>query len=134
MAQRPEHPSESTIYEESKRRASSGSVAAETSDSVDVKQRVYYVTSPYLNSVRFLDEQYRMRRVGNTLMIDDVPITVDRKGDLSVGGNCFEGTWGLWELLTRKNVNSDVITKSDLNAFKRIRVRKKLSFNGIRTR
>ena len=32
----------------------------------------------------------------------------------------FKGTRGLWELLTRKNVNSDVITKSDLNAYKRI--------------
>ena len=35
-------------------------------------------------------------------------------------GTRFKGTRGLWELLTRKNVNIDVITKSDLKAFKRI--------------
>ena len=37
---------------------------------------------------------------------------------------------GLWELLTRKNVNSDLITKSNLNAYKRILVRKNAHFAG----
>ena len=71
----------------------------------------------------FLDEQYGIRRVGDTLMIGDAPITEHGKGDLSIGGTRFKGMRGLWELLTRKNVNSDVITKSDLNAYKRILVR-----------
>ena len=86
VAQRPEPLSASTCYEVSKRRASSGSVAAETSDSDDAEQGVYEVSSPYLNSVRFLDEPYGIRRVGNTLLIFDVPITVNEKGDLSIGG------------------------------------------------
>ena len=57
VAQRPEPPSASTSYEEWKRRASSGSVAAETSDSNEAEQGVYEGSSPYLNRVRFLDEQ-----------------------------------------------------------------------------
>ena len=111
----------STSYEVSKRRASSDSAAAETSNSDDAVQDA--VSSPYLDSVRFLDGQYGIRRVGSTLMIGDAPITVHAKGDLTIGGTRYKGTRGLWELLTRKNVNNDVITKSDLNAYKRILVR-----------
>ena len=123
VAQRPEPPSASTSYEVSKGRASSGSVVAETSDSDDAEQGVYEVSSPYLNSVRFLDEQYCIRRVSSTLMIGDVPITVHEKSDLSIGGTRFRGRRGIWELVTCKNVNSDVITNSDLNAYKSILVR-----------
>ena len=45
----------------------------------------------------------------------------------------FKGTTGLWELLTRKNVNSNVITKSDLNAYKRILVRTNAHLAGYET-
>ena len=62
--------------------SSSDSAAAETSNS----DYADGVPSPYLNSVRFLAEQYGIRRFGNTLMIGDVPITVHGKGDLSIGG------------------------------------------------
>ena len=116
-------PVASTSYEVSKRRASSDSAAVETSDSDDAVQDAYAVSSPYLDNVRFLDEQYGIRRVGSTLMIGAAPITVHAKGDLTIGGTRYKGTRGLWELLTRKNVNNDVITKCDLNAYKRILVR-----------
>ena len=116
-------PVASTSYEVTKRRASSDSAAVETSDSDDAVQDAYTVSSPYLDNVRFLDEQYGIRRVGSTLMIGATPITVHAKGDLTIGGTRYKGTRGLWELLTRKNVNNDVITKSDLNAYKRILVR-----------
>ena len=122
LADTPQQPPvASTSYEE--RRASSDSAAVETSDSDDTVQDTYAVSSPYLDSVRFLDEQYGIRRVGSTLMIGDAPITVHAKGDLTIGGTRYKGTRGLWELLTRKNVNNDVITKSDLNTYKRILVR-----------
>ena len=123
MVERPEPPSASTSYEESKRRASSGSAAAETSDSDDTEQGAYEVSSPYLDSVRFLDEHYGIRRVGDILMIGDAPFTVHGKGGLSIGVTRFKGTRGLWELLTCKIVNSNVIMKSDPNAYKRILVR-----------
>jgi len=34
-------------------------------------------------------------------------------------GTAFRGTLGLWELLTRKNVNTDVIIKADLKTHKK---------------
>ena len=106
----------------SKRRPSSGSDAAETSNSDEDERGVYEVSSPYLSSVPFLDEQYGIRGDGNTLMIGSVPVTTHPKGDISIRGTRFKGTRGLCEFLTRKNVNSDVITKSDLNVYKCILV------------
>ena len=32
----------------------------------------------------------------------------------------FKGSKGLWELLTRKNVNTEVITNDDLKSYKKI--------------
>ena len=72
--------------------------------------------------MRFLDEQNGIRRDVNTLMIGSAAVTADEKGDISIGGKRFKGRRGLWELLTRKNVNSDVITNSDLNVYKLILV------------
>ncbi len=72
--------------------------------------------------MRFLDEQYGIRRDGNTLMIGSGAVTADEKSNISRGGTRFKCTRGLWELFTHKNINSDVIKKSDLNAYKRILV------------
>ena len=72
--------------------------------------------------MRFLDKQYGIRRDGNTLMIGSAAVTADEKGDITIGVTRFKGTRGISEILTRKNVNSDVIKKSDLNAYKRILV------------
>ena len=69
VAQRPEPPSVVTIYDLSKRRPSSCSDAAKTSGSDDNLGGVYEVSIPYLNTVRFLHEQYGIRRDGNTLTI-----------------------------------------------------------------
>ena len=55
-------------------------------------------------------------------MTGSAAVPADEKGDISIGGTHFKGTRGLWELLTRKKVNSDVIKKGDLNAYKRILV------------
>ena len=85
VTQRPEPPLASTSYEVTKRRASSDSAADETSNSDDAVQEAYAVTSPYLDSVRFLHGQYGIRRVGSTLMIGDAPITVHAKVDLTIG-------------------------------------------------
>ena len=55
-------------------------------------------------------------------MIGSVTVTTHRKGDISIGGTRFKCTRGLWEISTHKNVNIDVITKSDLYAYKSILV------------
>ena len=47
---------------------------------------MYEVSSSYLNTVRFLDEQYDIRRDGSILMVGSAPITTYEKGDISIGG------------------------------------------------
>ena len=53
-------------------------------------------------------------------MIGNAAVIVDEKGDITIGGTRFRGTRGLWELLSHKHVNGDVVTNSDLKAYKRI--------------
>ena len=50
--------------------------------------------SPYLNSMRFLDDQYGIRREGNNLTIGNSDIIADEKGDITIGGKRFKGTRG----------------------------------------
>jgi len=75
---------------------------------------------PYLYKRRFLDTQYGVRKEGNTFMIGDSQVLVDTSGDITLKDRLFRGTKGLWELLTRKNVNTKVITKDDLKSYKKI--------------
>ena len=51
-------------------------------------------------------------------MIGNSDVIADAKGDITIEEKRFRCTRGLWELLTRKNVKSDVITNSDLKAYK----------------
>ena len=53
-------------------------------------------------------------------MVGYSDVIVDEKGDITIGRKRYRGTRGLCELLTRKSVNSDMITDSDLKAYKRI--------------
>jgi len=53
-------------------------------------------------------------------MIGDSIIRVDRESKLTIKCKHYKGTRGLWELLARKDVNSDVITKSDLKRYETI--------------
>jgi len=39
---------------------------------------------------------------------------VDTEGDITIKEGVFNGSKGLWEMLTRKNVNMEFITKDDL--------------------
>jgi len=53
-------------------------------------------------------------------MIGDSPVLVDTSGDITIKGRVFEGSKGLWELLTHKYVNTEIITKDDLKSYKKI--------------
>ena len=109
----------SASYEAPKRRLSiSGDI--ETTYDYDDVRGFYEVFSSYLNNMRFLDEHYGIRRDGNTLMIGNSDVIAEEKGDITIGGYRFRSTNGLWELLVRKNVYSDVITNSDLKRYKDI--------------
>jgi len=47
-------------------------------------------------------------------MIGDSPVFIDPDANLTINGTVFKGTEGLWELLTRKNENTQPIGKEDL--------------------
>ena len=53
-------------------------------------------------------------------MVGDSVIRVNRESNLTIKGKHNNGTRGLWELLARKDVNSDLITESDLKRYKTI--------------
>jgi len=42
-------------------------------------------------------------------MIGDSPVFIDPDSNLTIKGTVFSGTEGLWELLTRKNMNTQFI-------------------------
>ena len=73
-----------------------------------------YLT-PYLYNRRFLDRKLFIRREDDVrFMIGDSTLYVDDACDISLKGRHFKGTSGLWELLTRKNVDRGFITADDL--------------------
>ena len=88
------------------------------------RENVGPVASPYLMSYvykrRFLDTQYGVRKGGNKFMTGDSPVLFDTSGDITIKDRVFKGSKGLWELLTHKNVNMEVITKDDLKSYKKI--------------
>ena len=62
---------------------------------------------PYVYKPRFLDTQCGIRKEGDTFKIGDSPVLVDQDGDITIKENEFRGSEGLWELLTRNNVNKE---------------------------
>jgi len=53
-------------------------------------------------------------------MLGDSPVVVDTSVDITTKDRVFKGSKGLWEMLTRKNVNTVVITKDVLKSYKKI--------------
>jgi len=47
-------------------------------------------------------------------MIGDSPVFIDPDDNITIKGRVFRGTEGLWELLTRKNVNTQLVGKEGL--------------------
>jgi hypothetical protein len=88
------------------------------------RENVGSVASPYLMPFvykrRFLDTQYGICKDGDTFKIDFSPVLVDEDGDITIKENEFRGSEGLWELLTRKNVNKEHMTSDDLRKYNKI--------------
>jgi len=76
---------------------------------------------PYVYKRRFLDTQYGVSKDGDIFMICDSPIVVDTSGDITIKDRVFKGSEDLWELLTRKEFNPEVIKKDDLKLYKKYR-------------
>ena len=73
----------------------------------------------YVYKKRFFDTQYGVRKDGDMFMIGDSPIVVDTDGDITINERVFKGLKGLWELLTRKKVNTEFNTKENLKTYKK---------------
>ena len=78
--------------------------------------------SPYVRNSRTLDTVFGIRRdeTYGTFMIGDSSVMVDEVDDVTESGVIYEGTEGLWELLTKKKVDHSLIMPADMNACKRI--------------
>ena len=123
------------IYETPKRPSSDGGVVDDDDDVADgtsvekdaqeyVREKFGAVAdsylTPYIYKRSFLDTQYGIRKEGDVFMIGDSQLTVDEDSDITIKGKDFRGTQGLWELMTRRNVQWDIITTDDLKAYKKI--------------
>jgi len=76
--------------------------------------------APYVHKSGVLDAEYGLRKVGDRFFIGNSDVTVDTDSGFYIRNRHFKGTRGLWELLTRKKINSDLVTPSDLRQYKRI--------------
>jgi len=76
--------------------------------------------SPYVHKSGVLDAEYGLRKVGDRFFIGNSHVTVDRYSDFYIRNKHFKRTRGLWELLTRKKINKEIVTNSDLRQYKRI--------------
>ena len=53
-------------------------------------------------------------------MIGDSPVFKDPDANLTIMGKVFKGTEGLWELLRRRNVNTQLVGKEEFKILKKI--------------
>jgi hypothetical protein len=68
-----------------------------------------------------LVKQYGIRKEADcTFMIGDAPLTVDRESNITIYGKGYRGIRGLWELLTHKKVNKEIVSTQDMKAYKNI--------------
>jgi len=51
-------------------------------------------------------------------MIGSPPVFIDTRDNFTIKGTVFKDTESLWELLTRKNVNSEVINMAEIKTKK----------------
>ena len=95
--------------------------------------------SPYAHKRRFLDTTFGIRSEGGKFKIGNQNVTVDENSNIHLGDKMFKGTTGLWELLTRKNVDHKLVTKNDLSIYKVIleltngHLEDNTAFNNIKT-
>ena len=88
------------------------------------RENVGPIASPYivlyLFNRRYLDTQYGLRNDGDSFKIGDSTVLVDPDSNITIKGREFRGKTGLWELLTRKNIDRKNVTTVDLKKYKKI--------------
>jgi hypothetical protein len=83
------------------------------------------VAAPYLaryvTAGRSVDRVYGIRREADgNFVIGDSRVSVDEAGDVTVRGATYGGTAGLWELLTKTDVDRALVTPDDMMSYKLI--------------
>jgi hypothetical protein len=68
----------------------------------------------------FRDKQYGIRKEGTTITIGNSVVVLDKPGVITVKGKEFRLTRGLWELLTRNDVDTGTISPNDMQRYKSI--------------
>jgi hypothetical protein len=81
-------------------------------DEIDDRIAARYL-SLYRRGDRSIDKVYGIRREAErgTFSIRDSPLLIEENDDVTVLGVTYEGTEGLWELLTKTNVDRSIVTK-----------------------
>jgi hypothetical protein len=76
----------------------------------------------YKKPPSYLDTQYGIRKEGDQFKLGNSVFGIDTEGNIYIGepGIKFNATPGLWELLTRKKVDRQLVTQSDLQTYKNI--------------
>ena len=81
--------------------------------------------SPYVKKQHDVDPIFGIRRENEGFKIGQSDVSVsDNK--LFVDGVPYEGTEGLWELVTKKDVDESKVTKHDLETYKKILIQSKV--------
>jgi hypothetical protein len=70
---------------------------------------------------RSIDRVYGIRREADgNLVIGDSRTSFDEAGDVIVRGVTYDGTTGLWEMLTKTDVDRTLVTPEDMTSYKLI--------------
>ena len=64
---------------------------------------------------------YWFRKVNiGTFIVGESPMTVEVNSDVNVRGVTYEGSNGLWEFLTKTNIDRSLVTPHDVRSYKRV--------------
>jgi hypothetical protein len=66
----------------------------------------------------FRDKQYGIQKEGTALIFGNSVVDLDKPGVITVKGKQFKLARGLWELLTRNDVNTGTISPNDMQRYK----------------
>jgi hypothetical protein len=69
---------------------------------------------------QFQNRLYGIRKYGDKLMIGNSTVNLDEPGVITISGKRFKLTKGLWDLLTRKAIDTDTISPNDMQRYKSI--------------
>lgn len=89
----------------------------------DITEQFGNIAESYMslfeNKSHSIDNVFGIRKDENQFKIGEKPVFVN-ENNVIVDNEAYEGTPGLWELLTKKHVDYSKVSKSDLENYKKI--------------